>query len=179
MKCLTPQLGSFPKAVWLNIFVLAVLKIIIMKCAHPMWRLLFLAIVSMVSVCSLSSRATYLQKMVQRKKIEVDTLLRKHQEADDPLVMRMTYMASECRYNVSTAIRRPGAGKEGFHTMSVLVDMKRYSPTVPSKRNIVEFESAGKFAKLLALTGVDAFLVNTDMDEYGNHQKVSRPTIFS
>jgi hypothetical protein len=40
----------------------------------------------------------YLERMVERKKIEVDSILRKHQAADDPLVMRMGYMASECRY---------------------------------------------------------------------------------
>lgn len=31
----------------------------------------------------------YLEKIVARKKIEVETLLRQHQELDDPLVMRM------------------------------------------------------------------------------------------
>ena len=39
----------------------------------------------------------YLERMVERKKIEVQSLLRRHQAADDPLVMRMSYMASECR----------------------------------------------------------------------------------
>ncbi len=39
----------------------------------------------------------YLERMVERKKIEVDSLLRRHQAADDPLVMRMSYIASECR----------------------------------------------------------------------------------
>jgi len=40
----------------------------------------------------------YLERMVERKKIEVQSLLRRHQAPDDPLVMRMSYMASECRY---------------------------------------------------------------------------------
>lgn len=40
---------------------------------------------------------TYLGYMVERKKIEVENLLRRHQEPDDPLVMRMSYMASECK----------------------------------------------------------------------------------
>lgn len=40
----------------------------------------------------------YLERMVERKKIEVDSLLRRHQAIDDPLVMRMSYIASECRY---------------------------------------------------------------------------------
>jgi hypothetical protein len=39
----------------------------------------------------------YLERMVERKKIEVQSLLRRHQAPDDPLVMRMSYMASECR----------------------------------------------------------------------------------
>ena len=39
----------------------------------------------------------YLERMVERKKIEFQSLLRRHQAADDPLVMRMSYMASECR----------------------------------------------------------------------------------
>ena len=32
--------------------------------------------------------ASYLQRMVDRKKVEVDNLLRRHQEPDDPIVMR-------------------------------------------------------------------------------------------
>jgi hypothetical protein len=35
--------------------------------------------------------------MVERKKIEVEQLLKRHQAPDDPLVMRMSYMASECK----------------------------------------------------------------------------------
>ena len=117
-------------------------------------------------------RGLYLERMVERKKIEVDALLKRHQEPDDPLVMRMSYMASECRYNVTNSLKRAthGDGNSelgGLHTMSVLVDMKRRSPTVPHKRNIVEFANAGKFAELLTLTGTDAFLVNTDELEYG------------
>jgi indole-3-glycerol phosphate synthase len=59
------------------------------------------------------------------------------------------------------------SGKEGMHTMSVLVDLKRRSPTIPDRRNIVEFSSAAKFAELLTLAGADGFLVNTDEMEYG------------
>lgn len=40
----------------------------------------------------------YLERMVERKKTEVDNLLRRHHEPDDPLLMRMNYMASECKY---------------------------------------------------------------------------------
>ena len=43
----------------------------------------------------------YLERMVERKKVQVDRLLRQHQEPDDPLVMRMSYMASECKYNIT------------------------------------------------------------------------------
>lgn len=45
----------------------------------------------------LFSSPLYLERMVERKKIEVDSLLRRHQALDDPLVMRMSYIASECR----------------------------------------------------------------------------------
>lgn len=110
---------------------------------------------------------TYLERMVERKKIEVDLLLRQHQEPNDPLVLRMTYMASESKFNVTNALKKDGFGKDNLHTMSVLVDMKRKSPTIPSKRNIVEFSSAPKFAELLTLTKVDGLLINTDELEYG------------
>lgn len=59
------------------------------------------------------------------------------------------------------------AGGLGLHTMSVMVDMKKRSPTIPSKKNIVEFSSAGQFSELLTKVNVDAFLVNTDETEYG------------
>lgn len=111
--------------------------------------------------------ATYLERMVERKKIEVDALLKRHQSMDDPLVMRMSYMASECKYNVTKALKREPDGKEGLHTMSVMVDLKRKSPTIPESRSIVDFANAGKLAELLALSGVDSFLINTDQQEYG------------
>jgi hypothetical protein len=113
-----------------------------------------------------SSAALYLERLVARKKIAVDGLLRRHQDPSDPLVMRMTYMATEARYNVSRCLKR-AATKEGYHTVSVLVDMKRTSPTRPDQRAIVEFASASKYAELLTLCGVDAFLINTDEQEYG------------
>ena len=124
---------------------------------------------SSVTMLAASSRSgpTYLERMVERKKIEVDTLLRQHQDPQDPLVMRMTYMASESQYNVTRALKRDSFGADGQHTMSVLVDMKRRSPTVPTKRNMVEFSSAGKFAELLSLAGADALMINTDDLEYG------------
>ena len=45
----------------------------------------------------LYSNSLYLERLVERKKAEVDSLLRRHQAADDPLFMRMAYLASECR----------------------------------------------------------------------------------
>jgi indole-3-glycerol phosphate synthase len=113
--------------------------------------------------------AVYLERMVERKKIEVDALLKRHQSEDDPLVMRMSYMASECKYSVTKALKREPDGKEGLHTMSVMVDLKRKSPTIPEARNVVEYPSASKFADLLALSGVDSFLINTDQQEYGGN----------
>ena len=91
----------------------------------------------------------YLGRMVERKKIVVDNMLRRHQDPSDPLVMRMTYMATECKYNVTRSLKKPGFGKENLHAMSVVVDLKRYSPTVPDKRQIVEYSSAKQFAELL------------------------------
>ena len=51
--------------------------------------------------------------------------------------------------------------------MSVMIDMKRRSPTIPERRNVVEYSSAGKFAELLTRAKADAFLINTDEMEYG------------
>ena len=117
-----------------------------------------------------SSSGSYLEKMVSRKKIDVESLLRRHQEPDDPLVMRMSYMASECKYNVTRSLKKEGFGDEKMHRMSIMVDMKRRSPTVQHRRNVVEFTSAGKFSELLTRAGADAFLINTDEQEYGGDE---------
>jgi indole-3-glycerol phosphate synthase len=111
--------------------------------------------------------ATWLDRAVARKRIEVENLLRRHQEPDDPLVMRMSYVASECRYAVTNALKRNTTDAEQLHTMSVMVDLKRRSPTIPHSRNVVEFQSAAKFAELLAQAEVDALMINTDEQEYG------------
>jgi len=111
--------------------------------------------------------ATWLDKSVARKRIEVDNLLRRHQEPDDPLVMRMSYMSSECRYTVTNALKRNTSDPEQLHSMTIMVDLKRRSPTVPHRRNVVEFQSAAKFAELLAMAEVDALMINTDEQEYG------------
>ena len=113
--------------------------------------------------------AGWLDRAVARKRIEVDNLLRRHQDLDDPLVMRMGYVSSECFYPVSKALKRDTVDQEGLHTMSVLVDLKRRSPTIPQQRNVVDFSSAAKFAELLALAEADAFLINTDETEYGGN----------
>jgi len=110
--------------------------------------------------------SAYLERLVDRKKIEVDTLLRQHQEQDDPLVMRMSYMASECKYNVTKALKLDTAKSDDRQKLSVIVDMKRRSPTVPERKNIVEFSTAAKFSELLTLCGTDALMVNTDEIEY-------------
>lgn len=89
---------------------------------------------------------------------------------------------------MTNSLKRPADGKENLHTMGVMIDMKRRSPTIPDRRNIVEFSrftsshfnrmyqnvyimniiiSAGKFAELLTRVNADAFLVNTDEMEYG------------
>lgn len=111
--------------------------------------------------------ATWLDRAVARKRIEVDNLLRRHQEPDDPLVMRMGYLASSCNFAVTNSLKRNCTEKEELHRMSVLVDLKRRSPTISTRRNVVDFQSAAKFAELLTLADADAFLINTDEQEYG------------
>lgn len=51
--------------------------------------------------------------------------------------------------NLSRALRLDGYGEEKLHTMSITVDMKRRSPTIPDARGVVEFEDAGHFGQLL------------------------------
>ena len=133
--------------------------------------LIVIILMTLVQVCSSMDTKNYLGRLVQKKKAEVDTLLRQHQELDDPLVMRMSYMASENTYNVTNSLKRPGNGPENLHTMSVLCDLKRKSPTVSEARNIVEFASAAKFADVLTLAEIDGFLVNTEELEYGGHPR--------
>jgi indole-3-glycerol phosphate synthase len=122
---------------------------------------------------------SYLDRLVERKKIVVDGLLRRHQDPDDPLVMRMSYMTSECRFNLTNALKRPGFGRDNLHTVSVLVDMKRRSPTIPEKRNVIEFSSAAKFAELLSLSRVDALMVNLEESEYGGSFSDLKQTVNS
>lgn len=64
-------------------------------------------------------------------------------------------------------MKRPAADKENLHTMGVLIDMKRRSPTIPERREIVDFSSAATFCELLTKVKADAFLINTDELEYG------------
>ena len=101
--------------------------------------------------------ATYLERMVERKKVEVDSLLRRHNTDDDPLVMRMSYMASENLYNVTKSLQKQSNDDEDgdLRRLSVLVDLKRRSPTVRDHPSVVEFSNAPKFAELLALAGSD------------------------
>lgn len=120
---------------------------------------------------SSASPGLYLERMVERKKIEANAMLKRHEDPNDPIFMRMTYMASECKYNVTKSLKYaanlPENGGTDAHRMTVLVDMKKKSPTVPTNRNIVEFSKADKFCELLTLAGADAFFVNTDEFEYG------------
>lgn len=110
---------------------------------------------------------TYLDRMVRRRKAEVDNLLRRHQSPDDPLIMRLTYLAENTEYNITRSIRKPFVGEQQLSKMSIIVDMKRKSPTVPAQRDIVDYRDAGEFCELLTNVGVDAFLINGDETEYG------------
>lgn len=118
---------------------------------------------------SSSRPGIYLERMVERKKIEVNALLKQHQDQNDPLFMRMAYIASENKFLVTSAVKTTSAESSGSdaHLMTVMIDMKRKSPTVPANRNIVEYTKADKFCELLTLSGVDSFLINTDQYEYG------------
>jgi indole-3-glycerol phosphate synthase len=86
-------------------------------------------------------------------------------------------MASKCNFNLTHSLKREALGPDKLHTMSVMVDMKRKSPTVPSQRNIVEFSNAPKFAELLTLAGSDAFFINTEELEYGGKPDELKPCV--
>ncbi|RYG67845.1 hypothetical protein EON64_06525, partial [archaeon] len=62
-------------------------------------------------------------------------------------------------YNATRAIRRPPVGLSKSHTMSITVDMKRTSPTLPSHRQVVDYADAGHFGGLLGQVGVDVVMV--------------------
>ncbi len=72
------------------------------------------------------------------------------------------------RFNLTRSLMRHNFAEPGddARLMSLIVDMKRESPTVPTHRNIVEFSSVGQFGQLLASVNVDALLVNTEEHEY-------------
>ena len=63
--------------------------------------------------------------------------------------------------------------------MSIIIDMKRKSPTIIERRNIVEFSNVGKFSELLTRVGVDGFLVNTNDIEYGGYETDLKDTVQS
>jgi indole-3-glycerol phosphate synthase len=109
----------------------------------------------------------YLERLVERKKIEVNALLKLHQDPADPIFMRMAYISTENKFNVTRSVKSFAGKDSDAHKMTVMVDMKRKSPTVPTNRNIVEFSRADKFCELLTLSGADSFLINTDEFEYG------------
>lgn len=74
-------------------------------------------------------------------------------------------------FNLTRAIKRSDEIKDkgNYQTLSVICDMKRRSPTVPEKREIVDFDDAGKFSGLLVRAGIDALMVNTNEVEYGGN----------
>ena len=86
-------------------------------------------------------------------------------------------------YLISRALKAAASGDDGNenapHRMTVMVDIKRRSPTVPSARNIVEFSKANKFAELLTLSGADSFLINTDEFEYGGCESDLKECVMS
>lgn len=111
-------------------------------------------------------RVEYLERMVERKRVEVDNLLRRHNSIDDPLVMRMTYVNSKGKYEIAKALKKPDFGPDELGKMSITVDVKRKSPTVPERRDVVDYTNAGEFSQLLCKINVDGLFINTEL-EYG------------
>jgi indole-3-glycerol phosphate synthase len=109
----------------------------------------------------------YLYDMVRRKQIEVQNLLRRHSDPSDPLMMRMSYFQVQRSFNFTRAVRKPDLGEDKLGKMSIIVDMKRKSPTLPNRRDIISLKSYASFAELLARVNVDGLLMNTDNIEYG------------
>lgn len=70
---------------------------------------------------------------------------------------------------MTRSLKLPADPDGNLHKMSITVDMKRRSPTIPERKTIVEFNNAGKFAELLTIAKTDAFLINTDDMEYGGN----------
>lgn len=132
-----------------------------------------------VNICKVAGNGDYLARMVQRKKAEVDNLLRRHQSLDDPLFMRMTYVNAQCKYEVAKALKKPNAGPDEQGKMSLIVDVKRKSPTIPTNRDVVDYTNAGEFCQLLAQIEVDGFLLNTEPEYGGKFQdlKESRESL--
>lgn len=109
----------------------------------------------------------YLERMVRMKQVEVEHLLKRH--TNDSVFMRMNFLSMDPHHNVSVSLRKDGFGKENLHKMSIMVDMKRTSPTTPSKRDIIDYPDAADFAKLLCRLGFDALMVNADETYYGGN----------
>lgn len=134
------------------------------------WCILVITVGSLRTLSMLGDRSKspgeYLERMVERKRVEVDNLLRRHNSIDDPLVMRMTYVNSNSKYEIAKALRKPDFGPEELGKMSVIVDVKRKSPTVTERRDVVDFTNAGEFCQLLSKIGINGLFINTEM-EYG------------
>lgn len=118
----------------------------------------------------------YLGKMIERKKVQVENLIRRHSAADDPLFLRMSYMNNENQFNITKSIKKLNFGLEEDQTMTLIVDMKRKSPTIPQYKDIVDFPSASKFGEMLVKVGVDALFVNIDEIDYGGNLKDLKET---
>lgn len=107
--------------------------------------------------------------MLSRKKAEVDILYKRHTDSDDPVRRRLDFVASECCMNLTRSLMRglSGPERDNVNHLSVIIDMKRRSPTVPHCKSILDFHNAKDFAKSLYLSGVDCIFSNVDSLEYG------------
>ena len=115
-----------------------------------------------------ASVSSYLESLINRKRVEVENLLRRHDRDDDPVKLRLNYAAAVNTFNLTNSIRKDGFGPNNLHRMSIIVDVKRRSPTVPSHQDIVYFEDAAQYVELLTKVNVDAFFISTDSDYGGD-----------
>ncbi len=119
-----------------------------------------------------ASASSYLESVIDRKRVEVDNLLRRHDRDDDPVKLRLNYAATVNTFNLTNSVRKSGFGPNNLHRMSIIVDVKRRSPTVPSQQDIVFFEDAAQYVELLTKVNVDAFFISTDSDYGGNFDEL-------
>jgi len=115
-----------------------------------------------------AQNAVNLYALVERKKIEVQNLLREHFNDYDPLQLRLQYYADESQFLVKQSLRR-APNLEDRHQLSVICDLKRQTPCGPQSgpRQLADYATAGDIAQQMVSYGADAIMVNTDFGGWG------------